>query len=362
MPEIARSSTVSDSLDAARKPGGIPEQADAEFGPDGYRIISESAVDYKYRRIVEDLPIEYVSGRFVRIVADLLHRGDRRPDVLHIRYLKWRGYVGTAVRYAILIALCKLRGIRIVWSCHNIRSYSIPTERYNAVLRQALCRAADSIVVFDEALRPHLGPWSDKVIVASFGEFRSSYRSMGASRDAGGFARRYRRWSTTMDPNAPRLLFVGAYAPSKNVETLLEIARRNADLSVIVIAPEMEPVPPVSRNVLLHTDWVGAELEKLLLEPNLLGFVGHANISVPTSIYLFASYGIPIIALDHPPLHQIVEHHQLGAVIDGTDVAGEIVRGVLARREHHRDALDRFLRSHSWAASAAGHRKAFGIG
>lgn len=324
-------------------------------------VISESAVDYKYRRIVEDLPVEYVSRRFVRIVKDLLGRSERRPDIVHIRYLKWRGYVGTAVRYAILVALCKLRGVRLVWSCHNIRSYSIPSERYNEVLRRALCRAADSIVIFDEALRTYLGPWSGKVIVACFGEFRSRYRRIGPSLDDGGFVRRYRRWSATLDPNAPRLLFVGAYAPSKNVETLLEIGRRNAALSVIVIAPGMEPVPPVSQNVFLHTGWVGAELEEVLLEPNLLGFVGHANISVPTSIYLFASYGVPIIALNHPPLGQIVAFHQLGAVIDGTEAVGEIVQGVWDRRDHHRHRLDRFLESHSWAASAAAHRKAFGI-
>jgi len=362
MPGIARSSTVSDSTEATRRSETAPALPGAGSETDRCRIVSESAVDYKYRRIVEQLPVEFVCQRFTQIVGDLLGPGARLPDVFHIRYLKWRGYIGTALRYTLLVGLCKLRGVRIVFSCHNIRSYSIPSERYDTLLRRTLFRAADSIVVFDEALRPFLRSWSDKVVVACFGEFRSKYRRVEEGREGGGFLRRYRRWSQGIDWASPRLLFVGAYAPSKHVETLLEIGRRNADLAVIAIAPGMESEPGVSSNVFLHTDWVGVELEEILQEPNLLGFVGHANISVPTSIYLFASYGIPIIALDHPPVGQIVGNHQLGTVIDAIEDVGEIVRGVLADREHHRDALERFLESHSWAASAAAHRKAFGIG
>lgn len=328
------------------------------------RILSESRVDYKYRRILEGVPADYVCKPFRGLVRGLLARRPETPDVLHIRYLKWRGYLGTAFRYGLLIALCKLRGVRIVWSLHNIEEYNIPSRWYNAVARRFLATAADSIVVFDESLRKYLGRHAARTHVASFGEFRSRFESDQEESESGrGFLADYDGWLARRGDSGPHLVFVGAYALSKRIEALLEIARLNPDFSVVIVAPGMERPASLPGNVFLHAEWVGAELRQLLDRPDRfqVGFVGHGNVSVPTALYVYASFGIPVLALESPPVDRIVRNHDLGYTISDAGEARDAVLEMRRRIDAHRSALVQFLDEHSWANSALVHRTAFGL-
>lgn len=323
------------------------------------RIIAESRVDYKYRKITENLAVDYEQHTFAGLCRSLIgFRGRRRPSVLHLRYLKWRGYVATLARYALLLTLARVTGVRVVWSAHNVREYSIPTRWYNLLLRRLVTRAADVVIVFDRALLDFLDLPGGKVQVASFGEYRSFYREPGESDER--FRAVSTSWLADRGLEGFDLVSVGAYAPSKRVEALLEIAAANPDLAVLVVAPEMpEQDPPA--NVLLWTSWVQEALVEVFQTGRPVGFLGHSNLSVPTTFYVFASFGIPVLALDAVPVTSMVQEHDVGAVVTDpeTPAARSAFDSIRARYGSHVEACAAFMADHSWERSARVHERVF---
>jgi glycosyltransferase involved in cell wall biosynthesis len=332
---------------------------------DETKIYAEQGLDYKYEQIFGDLEVDYVPVTVYGFVSQILRPLDSGTDYYyHIRYLRWRGHLLTLPMYLVVIALCLVRGVTIVWSCHNVVGHTIPDERYNRILRSLIGWAATDIIVFHESLRPYLHPHEDKVHVACFGSFQEFFRDHSTRNPD--FEKRYREWVKQRGIDGPDVVFVGVYTRHKNIEWLVDHLRAGDAPDGLVIAPGYPEPDGIQHseqqpeNLLLAADQkVIAEVDDVLQLGMPIGYVAHDNLSVPTSIYVYASYGIPMIAYDVDPLAPIVREHQLGAVFSRPADIGVVLERVRAEYETYRAHTAKFLETCTWERSRAVHASVF---
>jgi len=329
------------------------------------KVYAEQKLDYKYERVFGDLDLDYTPVTVYEFAALMAGPLDGDTDYYyHVRYLRWRGYLLTLPMYLVVIALCLVRGVTIVWSCHNVVGHTIPDERYNRILRSLIGWAATDILVFHESLRPHLHPFESKVHVACFGSFQEFFRDHPTRNPD--FEERYREWVERREIDGPDVVFVGVYTRHKNIEWLVDHLRAGDAPDGLVIAPGYPEPDDVQHsgqqpdNLFLEADQkVIAEVDDILQSGVPIGYVAHDNLSVPTSMYVYASYGIPMIAYDVDPLAPIVREHQLGAVFSRPADIGAALGQVRAEYEMYRTHTAKFLETCTWERSRAVHASVF---
>lgn len=165
-----------------------------------------------------------------------------RVNVLHLHwltpYLKGQSFSAKAV-YALKLLLdlwlVKARGVRLVWTVHNLVSHETRTPKLEIWLSRRLAALADALIVHSEGAKDavteqfKVGP--DKIAIIPHGDFGDAYGEKVPRADA--------RQRLGLDPQIPVVLFFGMIRPYKGVEQLLDTWRQTPSLNqnaILVIA------------------------------------------------------------------------------------------------------------------------------
>jgi len=257
--------------------------------------------------------------------------------------------------------VCKLRGANIVWSCHNIYEHGIPSRKYGDCLRWMLARASSSIIVFHPSLQKYLGSSSDKVLVANFGSYKEFILGSSLEKQPE-FLVKYRSWLNDRGRRSADIVFIGEYKARKNIELLVEFARNEPSVNVLIVAQKMAPVSRCPKNLMLHNQTqIFGELDEVLRGEGLVGFVGHDNYSVPTGIHLYADYGVPLIGVNLEPVTCFIKDYNCGAVFSDLESLQLAYREVRKNRELYARGIERLAVDNTWEQSAAIHTRAFAL-
>ena len=205
---------------------------------------------------------------------------------------------------------------------------------------------------------------SRKIRVASFGEFKTKIES---SEEINlDFEKKYSDWLLTRSNEEPSIIFIGAYSKYKNIELLLAFIKQNKKNSALIIAPKLsenendQTSSRIDDNVFLYTDKkVDSEVKDLLKTKGIIGYVGHDNLSVPTSIYMFASYGIPMVGFDSHPVNSILEEYQIGELFSSNDSLQRAIDLVQENYNYYSNNTGSFLKDNNWEMSRNVHRDSF---
>jgi hypothetical protein len=324
-------------------------------------VISEDEIDFKYAQIVKHLDVEYRHQKYSAYLRWLLALGALRSGrrvYFHIRYLKWRGSLRTVPIYLALIVLSRLQGVRVVWTCHNVWEHRFPARWQNVLLRGFVCRAAFRVIVMHQSMGDHL-PRSarGKLVAAHFGSMREATEA--AARDEppnADFAARYQQWCERNEIEGPDLVMVSASLTS--ADELFEALESTPGIRALLIAPGV-PVRPVQSNVLHVAEPVYAEVHSVLSSGRVIGYLGHQNISVPTGIYMYAAYGVPILGKDQCPVKDLLLEHEIGEVFHDASGLLQAYSEVRGQYDRYRANCSDLLTQHTWEESARIHSAVF---
>ena len=90
----------------------------------------------------------------------------------------------------------------------------------------------------------------------------------------------------------------------------------------------------------------------------IVGFIGHSNVSVPTSLYMFASFDIPILGYNFKPINTIINDFKIGKIVNDEDIQLE-VNEIKKNMNFYKSNLKSFIKSNSWDKSAEKHLDIF---
>ena len=318
-------------------------------------VLSESSYDYKYKSIFSNLQnIEVKEGRFFLLMKYLVFK----KSFYHIRYIKYRGPIITFVRLFMIYFLSKISGSKIIWSCHNVYEHKIPSKKINNILRYFISTIASDIIVFHEDLLKYLPKKSlNKTKVACFGDFKIFIENQKESNND--FNDKYQRWLKSKESSYPNIVSISA-AKRNNLRLLVD-GVKYTQINTLIIAPnsEIEVSKEVS-NIYIYRNFVFSEVKNILnTKKNIVGFIGHENISVPTSIYMFASYQIPVIAFNIEPINSIVTKYQIGIIIQNAEELEIAYAKIIKNYDIHKRNTLNFIKDNSWEKSGLIHKEVF---
>lgn len=319
-------------------------------------VLSESSYDYKYKNIFGRIPdVEVIDGKFLKLLKILA----RKKSYYHIRYIKYRGVFLTPVRIILVYFLSKISGSKIIWSCHNIYEHNIPSKRFNGIIRILLCAVSSKIIVFHKDLIAYLPKFSrKKVLIASFGEFQSFIENRKVENEK--FWNEYQNWLNKRKIARPDIISVSA-ARRNNLHLFINKIKYT-NLNALIIAPNyIIDKTYLSKNTFLYNDdFVEKEVYDILKNSGkIIGFIGHENISVPTSIYMFASFGIPVIGLNIKPVSTIIKEYSIGEIIDEKISFDDVTKKIIANFNYYSQNCSVFLQENNWEKSAEVHKELF---
>lgn len=276
----------------------------------------------------------------------------KQKTYFHIRYLKWRGFALTIPIYCILIILCKLSKTQITWTCHNIWEHRFPSRLQNYILRNIIYFFSSSVIVMHNDLIDYLPKYArNKIVIANFGDFKALVESETIINSD--FQKRYSDWKIHQRIGSPDVIFISATYLA--IGSLLRIAGDCSDSNFLFIAPGANCYSS-DKHIFLYTQsQVTAEVNNLFQEGQPIGLISHDNISVPTSVYMFASYGIPILAYDIKPLNSLIKEYNMGLLFDYNSNLSHQINIIKSNYEFYRKNSRRFIDINSWDKSSIKH-------
>lgn len=316
-------------------------------------ILSESKYDFKYKNIFNSIKsIKVVEGKFVVLLRLMFQKN----TIYHIRYIKYRGIFSTIFRLLIIFFVSRISCTKIIWTCHNIFEHNIPSKKVNTIFLRCLSYMSDKIIVFHEDLIEYIPKrFSKKITVSCFGNFKRHFISQTDENSE--FSNKLNTWYKDNHSNNFDLLSISA-ARRNNLKFLIENIK-NTELSALIIAPKTK-LKSNNKNILIYNNYVSKEINQILSNNiNSIGFIGHDNISVPTSIYMYASYGIPIIALDYKPVSSIIKNYNLGHIVDETNIE-ECIKKIKINYKDYQKNLSIFLEKNTWELATKTHQEMLG--
>lgn len=330
---------------------------------DRVHIFGESRLDFKYRKFLAHLTDFYQLVRFkdvLRLVYQPLERHTRY--YFHIRYLKWRGYFFTLPYYLLVVSICKLRSVSIIYTCHNFWEHNYKSRMLNKSIRRLLVGSARDIIVLDENIGVKIQAGREalarKIHVVHFSDFSDFFESqVEVNLD---FQNKYLVWLKKNNIKNPDVLLVSsAYRTLEKFKPLLN----NSKSKVLCIVPNLssEDAELNSEHVMIYKDYVKKEVRDLLKAPGIVGLVGLDNGSVATSLYMFASYGIPCLVLEHEPMNSLILKYELGVLFKWTDSIDEKLAEIKSNFSKYKAGGQRLLNDHTWEKSNDVHRQIFSV-
>jgi hypothetical protein len=317
-------------------------------------LLSESRLGFKYESIWQRIPsVEVREGGFVRLLWQALIARRGRKVIYHIRYLK--SGKSAYLRYCIVFLLSSLGLFKVLWTCHNIEEHNFVNTDWNRKLRERLTERADGIIVLHKDLKLFFSEAiQDKITVACFGDMSSFINSQEEANID--FARTLVQWENGREGTT--VLSVSAAKKSNLILGTAGVAA--SKVRGVFISPKVPaPVEYDAGKVLFYNEgFVRAEIGQLLGRRGVIGYVGHTNVSVPTSLYMFASFGVPVVGVDAKPIKSIIEDYEIGLVVSNPEQFAAACERIELEYERFSNNCERLLEQHSWEKSAEIHRKA----
>jgi len=323
------------------------------------KVFSENKLDYKYQQIAGYIPsIEYrhVDYRsFIVLLFKNLFQNKFQDSIVyfHIRYLKWRGYLFTIPIYIVLVCLCKVNSVKITWTCHNIHEHKFKSSAINNVLRYFIYCVSDNVIVMHSSIEDKLPKFSrEKVYTASFGDFKPHFKN--ALKKCDNFSKEYNKWLKKRGISYPDAIYIST---NQMTSFVLKKAQRDSQHNYLIIDPSND-YHNVSNNVFLFCkNFISSEVHDILNTGSPIGIIAIDNISVPTSIYMFASYGIPMLVFDSVPSNQIVMNYSIGYTFKKSENLCKKIKLIKSNYSLFSIRSDRFLEHNNWENSASIHEK-----
>jgi len=316
-------------------------------------IISDSSYDYKYKQIFERIEsVKVIEGDFKVLVLSIL---SAKKPIFHVRYIKASGPLKGVIRYLILISLIFLRGGKILYTCHNINEHNIKSKIINNSYRFIFSFLAFKIIYFDDVVRNYnFNIFYKKGVIANFGSFRDFL--ILKNKMSSEFVNIFDNWSFNK-----KIDIISVSSAKLNLSNLFFDKLLETNLVSVMISPQEKSVSPfIVDNQFRYYKSVYFELDNILINNNkLIGFVGHYNISVATSLYMFASYGIPVICYDIEPNCSLVSNHYIGEVITqkcNANTIEEKIRLIKNNYKYYQLNCRKFIEINSWEKSSEIHK------
>lgn len=316
-------------------------------------ILSESNYDFKYKNIFSKIDgLDVIEGTFFYLLLNMI----KSNTFYHIRYIKYRGKFLTIFRILLVTFFALITRTKIIWTCHNIYEHTFPSYKYNDFVRYIISLISFRIIVFHKDISCHFSDsFQKKIIVSSFGNFDDFLKNKhGIKKD---FIKRFTDWKKQKKIEEPDIISVSA-ARLNNIELLIQGAIREK-INTLVICPRIS-IKTNEDNIFIFDDFVYREIDSILLNSRkLVGYVGHSNISVPTSIYMYASYGIPIIGLEKKPISSLIRDNKIGITIDSSEEVMEALREIRENYNFFNKNCKKFILHNSWENAARSHQSIF---
>lgn len=318
-------------------------------------VLCKRETGFKYDMILKNTGIQYNYLPQKRLLKKLLTT--KTETIYHIRYIKWRGILATLTVNIFEIILCKLRKIPIVWTCHNYYEHYFKFSFVNDILRYVIAKNSYAIIVFHPSIKKKLLKYNPNIFVSSFGDYSGFIKTQN-TRDKE-FERIYFSWLERRMIRHPNIVFIGNYSPFKRIDNFIEIIAKNNSLNFLLISKDLpKRFVNVSNNILSYPKAVFAELN-IILNTNTIGIVGHDNLSVPTAIYLYASYKIPILGFDIDPIKSILKEYQIGESFSDERTFHKSYNMIRENYGYYSSNCKSFLDKNSWENARAVHMKIF---
>ena len=319
-------------------------------------ILCESRLDFKYKMIFSKLDKDFViiEGGFIKLMKVLI----RKKSFYHIRYVKYRGSIITFLKLLIIFIFCKFSQSKIIWTCHNIYEHNFKSKVYNDFIRNFIALISDYIFVFHKDLINYLPIFSkNKISVATFGNYKEFIEDQTLINQD--FQNSYTKWLNLKKIPSPDLITISA---AKNNKLSFFIENIDKSLNFTIIAPYVYfDETSISDNIFIfNRSFVKSEVKSILNNHNeIIGVIAHDNLSVPTSIYMFASFRIPVIVLDINPLNSLVKDFGIGEVVESKNDVNLSVMKIRKNYKLYQFKCTEFIRINSWDNSIDIHKSVF---
>ena len=252
-------------------------------------------------------------------------------------YMSWnlpRIVWGTARFLRFLVRLRRM-GYRLAWTCHNLFPHESRSRVADYVVRMALARVSEVVIVHSQRMKAEVGRWFFRranVFAVPHGHFIGCYPNR--------MARDVARQRLKLPERSFVYLFIGIVRPYKGVETLIDGFRELKEKgSVLVVAGK-----PMSQEykdsliartggdsrIRLDLDYVADEDLQLYFHAADVTVLPFRKISTSGSLLLALSFGTPVIIPDVPSLREYVTAQVAYVMAPGESLAGAL--GEVRRR------------------------------
>lgn len=253
-----------------------------------------------------------------------------------------------------IYAFAKWSSSKILWTCHNIYEHNIKNDIENAILRKFLSIVADQIIVFDQSLINFLPVNSrKKVNTGCYGDLNKYIdKKNNINPD---FSKKFNEWKQKYKVQSINFISISAAKRTK-IEGIIDVLNKKK-LKGVIIAPNVQIERVTSENVFIYTSgFVEKEIfEVIKKERKIVGLLTHSNFSVPTSLYMYASLGIPVISVNKEPMTNILKKHNIGEVFDDEQGFSLKFKIIYDNYSKYQKSCHKFLTIKSWEKSANIH-------
>lgn len=185
----------------------------------GYFPISTVARKYKKEKGVNVVHLHWISDIAMRICWA------KNPIVFYLKYSL----------FCLDLMLCKLMGLKIVWTIHNKLSHDSEFPQKELLLRKTLSKFADKLILHSQEAADVVQPlyqtkFNDKLAVIRHGNYDGCYPKPSDTRAA-------LRAKHNIEPTQKVYLNFGSIKPYKGVEMLIDAANQlkdNSDIKFII--------------------------------------------------------------------------------------------------------------------------------
>jgi glycosyltransferase involved in cell wall biosynthesis len=163
---------------------------------------------------------------------------DKIPDIVHLHWLPvfgWQGLLALrCIAFVARLVLLRVRGVRIIWTVHNLLPHESRHQRMDWLLARAVVGLSDTLVVHSETARHEVARmWRIKdlrrIAVIPHAHYIDQYRNDVSQAEA------HRQLG--IPESKIVLLFLGAVRPYKGVMPLIEAFRaQNDERTYMVVA------------------------------------------------------------------------------------------------------------------------------
>ena len=268
-----------------------------------------------------DFKITKLSGPNVTLVQEpkMLKRlfilmGDRQCNGMLVRYLKLRYPFIALLYYCSLIFICKFTGKKIFFFLHNFREHTSKNLWINDIVRHLIMNAACRVFVFDEQMKQVVPASSlPKTEVLGFGPMLAHLKSKQDHLTSEQKSQ-LSVWLSHGDVD------IVSVTTARRTDLQIWLDAVPSNLRVLVIDPNEFCTSSGPNVFVLHGSVYSSWADILPALENSVCLLTHNNVSVPTSLYLFAEIGVPVLAADRSPIREIGQRENIGVVCGPCDI------------------------------------------